>query len=242
MCDSLETVANVGTFGTFGMAKNVIEGKGLLDDGNFGYFDYIGGKGDDGSNGAGWNQEAYMNMRRNQFDQFAEQYTNPEMYQAKLNEQMANSRNRIGSQYANIGLAGSSASIGSMNESDRLTQLESWDRQLRDRVQIEQIRGLYTTGLNNIDIGRMNQEAADKAADNQLIGGILGAAGTAAGAYFGGPMGAAAGSKLGSVVPGQNYQPMEYQQAGSLGNGGSYDPYAGYGEQGNYWNSNPYSY
>lgn len=229
MCDvnPVKVGLNVATMGTYGAVDNTLSGRSILSGEGYG----LGGGGGDE---LGFSQEGYLYGARNKFDEFARQYEDPTLYKAILDEQMANSKARIGNQFGNIGLAGSSASIGAMNESDRLTQLDSFDRQLRDRAQIEQIRNMYTTGLNNIDIGRMNQEGANKAANNQMIGSILGAAGTAAGAYFGGPAGAMAGSQAGKLVPGQNYTPLEYQSAEQS--------FQNYGQQGDYWSSNPYSY
>lgn len=169
-------------------------------------------------------EEGYLRNGLSNFDDWSSQYTDPAKYQASLNEQEANGRTKIGGQYANVGMAGSSAAMGAQANNDRLTELAGWDKQLSDRSQIEQIRNMYTTGLTNIDIGKMNNDAAAKAAAQQQIGQIVGAVGTVAGGIYGGPAGAAVGSQAGKIIPGQNYTPMGYQQAPQYDFSGGYAP------------------
>lgn len=251
MCDVgdvAETAANVGTFGTYGAAKNTIDGKNIFADGPFGVFDKIGGWGGSGGDDIPGMEGDYLRQHRQAYDDWAAQYTDPTRYQAMTDEYSQQASNQAMTRFNAIGMAGSGAAIGGSNEASRKMKMGMLDRQLRDRSQIESTRLGYTSQLQNVDIAHLNAKMAKQNADSQMIGGIMGAAGMAAGAYFGGPMGAAAGGKVGSsMAPEQGSMSPYNAYAGggpTLGNYGGYDTMGGtgYGQPGNFWSQNPYAY
>lgn len=178
--------------------------------GNMGGEEIMGWGGDEGPQSP--DQRDYVTRQRSEYDQWAEQYTNPQRYAEMgdylTNQQVSANDNRM----ASMGLAGSSAALGANNEAIRRTGFGMWDRQLRDRNAIEGTRNSMTGMLNSMDMAALNREIAAQNADSQMWGSILSAGGMIAGAAIGGPMGAGVGGQIGGMMGPQEtpYMNMNY--------------------------------
>lgn len=173
----------------------------------------------------------YSRGRRDNFDNFAQQYTDPARYEQLRQLQRERAMVSNTNQFANIGLAGSSAAIGAGNEAASRVDMAMIDRQLADRMRIEQMDALLSgqvrggiSGIQNsfaqFQTQRMNAYLGKQQIDQADRAAILGAAGSIGGAVLGGGMGGGGGQNT-------NYSLSPAPNMPNLDSG--------------YWGSNPYS-
>lgn len=143
----------------------------------------------------------------NQYNTWADDYTNPERYQRMTDREANIATRKVGNSYNSVGLAGSGADIGGQFEADQRVRETMMDRQMRDRASIEGTRQGYMNMISNVDTAEQN-------AQNAAISQLFQAGGAAAGFIVGGPAGAGVGSQAGSALgPDQE----AYIQAQSIG-------------------------
>ncbi len=171
---------------------------------------------------------------------------NPGNYSERAGHDIINAQTRIQNQYAQAGLANSSASFGAQNEAVNSINRSYDEQRVNDLLRSLQTEAALSGQISNGIYGIQNQFSNTQNQYNQAIqqdnanqaalwGSIIGAAGTVAGAAVGGPAGAMAGASLfggmaggggGGYSPPASPSPSYAPSGYSVGN--AYGMYGGY--------------
>lgn len=159
-------------------------------------------------------------MMMGQFGQYADQFMDPALYAQRRARAVTGAETGAMNQMARMGLAGSSAGIGMMNDAAFNAGMAMDDRQMMDMIRMAQVENSLLGGAENtirgiqggykdfqdqylqLVLGAEQANAAADASDANMWAGIAQGIGTVVGGVggflLGGPAGAAAGATIGS--------------------------------------------
>lgn len=207
------------------------------------------------------NPELYAQLQKaygyhDQFNQFAQDYTDPSRYDSLTDLYATRASTDLGNRYAEMGLGGSSMAMGAQNQAVQNVDQQMIERKLNDRLRLTQMNQLLSGSENSLIDTMQNrysnfqnsmanfdtqQAIASSNANSALAQGIGSVVGTGVGLLAGGPAGGIIGGSLGGKLGGGAFPTQAYNQidAGtysdsnfSMPNFGAsapgYSPYAGY--------------
>lgn len=181
-----------------------------------------------------------MGSMRSDFQSTLDRVMDPGSYNNLRDEYAQRAGTSLNNRFASMGLAGSSAAVGALNESDRQTALSFRDRQLGEQTRaigvasgLDKAReamllagqgqyGAWQDQLLGIQMGQQQAYQQQVAAENQMWGQIASAAIGTVGTAVAGPAGGAA-AKAGSA----GVSAMNYGSPSMFGDSGWNSPYYG---------------
>lgn len=170
---------------------------------------------------------------RDRFRESSAYALDPARYDARMREDMAMANTSLQNRFAQMGLAGSSAAMGALNESDRRTMMAWDDRQVNDllrSLQMEQaLSGQISNGYltiqnqyDNLQKNVANAQLQQQAQDQQMLGSIIGAGAMIGGTLLAGPAGGMAASGASNVLSAGNQSYVDNMAATGGMNPSSY--------------------